>query len=212
MAQRVGISDGRTFKKYLNKCLEAGLCIKHVHRFNTAGKRIRYHFISYFEALEKLLGFNGKELEKFILHRNLGKLHNYKQQIELDIFSLNISQQAYKVSSNFPDKNYIINELKNLANLSVPEKTTRANRVRKGKLIKKLSTADRRIEESILKKHRDAVVTGCKHTARLIGVSATTGHKRIKKWIEQGTLKVHDVVFFTPAHLPTGSPCNYRCI
>src|SRR5688500_4853845 len=61
MAAKVGIGDGRTFKKYLNHCLAAGLCTKEVQKVNRQGHRVVISFISYKKALALILEVNKYE-------------------------------------------------------------------------------------------------------------------------------------------------------
>ena len=201
MAQKVGLSDGRTVKKYLAKCIEMGLCEECVQ---PNGKRTVYKFISYSKALTRLLGFKKSQLKYFHRHQKLGKFKNYQYQIELDLVSLNMAQQAYKINSNFPNKNNIIKEINDLSRLSVSEKQTRAVRNRRSKLLRRYTNADQIIQESQAKGHCRDVVTGCRHIGNLIGKSSTSGNKRIKKWIDTGNISVKDAFRFKPTDSEQG--------
>jgi hypothetical protein len=197
MAQKIGMSDGRTVKKYLTKCLDMGLCEKSVQSYNTNNKRTAYSFIAFSKALSLLFDLKGSQQKYFALHKNAGRFKNYQYKIELDLVSLNVAQQAYKANSNFPNKNNIMRELIELSKLSVSEKQTRAFRNRRSKLLKRYNEADQKAQESMIKGHSKDVVTGCRHIAAQIGKSSTTGNKRIKKWIDTGNISVKDVTRFT---------------
>jgi hypothetical protein len=198
MAAKMGMGDSRTFKKYLVKCIDAGLCQKQIQKYNTSNTRVVYAFISYNDAVTRLLGVKKAQLRFFPKHRNLGKFKNYQHHIELDLAGLNYAQQAYRSKSNFPNKINIINEINRLNKLPVSEKNTRYIKSLRSKLIKKLRTADIRAKESSVKNHCKDVVTGCRHLAGLIGKSNTTGARRLTKWIQSEYIKVHDVIQFTP--------------
>lgn len=197
-ASDLGLSDGRMLKKYLQRCQEAGLCTKIEQYLNIQGVKAVYQFISYGKALSQLLGINKYQQRHFPLHKNLRRFKDYQYQIELDLVGLNISQQAYRCTSNFPNKNNIIHEINRLAQLPVSERQSRSNRSKRSKLVKRYSTADRKIQESLTQGHCKDVVTGCMHIARQIGMSDTTGAKRVKKWIAENTISVKDVITFRP--------------
>lgn len=196
MAARIGVGDGRTFKKYLNRCLELNLCVDTGQSSNSQGRT--FIFISYRDALSRLLGINKYQARQFPLHRGLGKMALYKEQIEKELAGLNFSQQAYMIRCNFPNKLNIINKLKELNELPVSERYSRANCARRKRLIKKLSTIDEQIAKSSRRGHQRSIVTGCKHLGATIGKSSTTANKRINKWIAEGVFKAKDVVVFTP--------------
>ena len=205
MAQKIGMSDGRLVDKYLSKCLALGLCTEHIHFYNTNSQRVVYKFIAYRNILARLLNIKKAQLRLFPLHKNLNRFKAYQEAIERNLMALNFSQQAYNLNSNFPNKQHIITEINRLSLLPVSEKTTRANRRKMGKLMKQWRNADNQIMYAKSKGHCDSIVTGCKHTAKQLGVCTTTAHKRIKKWMEQGLLEAHDIILFTPVASETAA-------
>lgn len=199
LAKKVGMSDGRVFFKYLSFCLQQGLCTESKQCFNTQGLRTVYKFISYKEAVRRLLGLKEAQLKHLPLHKHAGNFKAYQLRIEQDVFALGLIQQAYMSHSNFPNKQNVINEIKNISSLSVSERTTGAKR-RLKKLLKQFSVADDIVDVSKANGHVDGLVSGCLHLAKTIGKSSTTAFKRFRKWSEQGSIEVQNIVHFTPCN------------
>lgn len=206
MAKKLGLSDGRLVKKYINRCIAEELCSVHKQSYNSNDHRTIYKFISYEKALTTLLGITKNQYRYFPLHRDSGKFKNYQYKIEQDLIGKNFSQQAYKANSNYPNKKNIIKqinliqkEINRIQNLPVSDRCNKGNRSKKARLITKFAKADVQIESSRLMKHVDGVVTGCRHLGKHIGKSHTTAFNRFKKWRDEGTLLVHDIVYFQPS-------------
>ncbi len=191
MAAKIGMGDGRTFTNYLRKCQDLGL-VETIHlRYNQNGIRSAYKFISYRKAVTLLLNVKDSQRRHFSIHRNL-KFKQLQYEIEKDLVGISICQQVHQIKAHFPNKHDITAEINSLQRLPVSEKTKSVQR-RKTKLVKRLSAADDQIKASKAMKHKDYVTTGCKHVARDLGVCDSTGHRRLKRWNQDGTIETKQV-------------------
>lgn len=190
--------DPKTFRKYLDECLNDGLCTKETQTYNRNKKRIIYRFISYRNALQEVLGITEKETYYFKIHKEVKSFKQCQKLIEIDLFALAIAKQNYQAQSHFPDKRIIMNKINDLNSSHVPGHKTRQQRASIARLVRMLSKVEQIRKYSELKGHCDSVVTGCGHMGRIIKRSRTTGHKRLKEMSENNVIQTHQIVLFTP--------------
>lgn len=171
MAQRIGISDARTFKKYYYRAIEAGLIIVDNNRCIA---------VKWQEAVYMLLEVSEKQAKHFDKpFRDAKTFKEFEKCIEKRILGVNYKSQQKNIDKKTRNK---ISSAQTVNNF--------LKAVKGKKAVSKSNSRKRNV------KCNPNIVTGVNHMAKLIGKSHTTAKKRFDQFQQEGSLYTESVVYY----------------
>ena len=197
----------RTFKKYLNKCIELGM-------IKSQGEHL--YVINYRDLIKNWCGIDSehnKKLQKFFTHVFIFNKTDYgkKNPSFKDIYNQIIDSVIIK---NFQQQEYKINKQKKTLDLyqKSSKEGCHPTSKREYKLLKSLvkEAAQRGLTteqyiKRISKKTDWYIKTGKNHISKLIGMSSSTGQIRLKKLQKEN--KIQREIILVNTGLPVIDEC-----
>lgn len=200
MAASIGMSDGRTFKKYLEYAKALELVS---HQDNT------YTFIKWTEAVVMTLQIHPKQAQYFDKpFAGFNKFKEFQYYIESSLIGLNFKSQDHNIRSKFnkdkihpehtPDKKEV-NAWYAQKLLQVALKAKKANEAGLPFNPSNVLTMNERKNKKYPKKDSQRtkhIITGSIHTGKIIGRSHSTAMRRLKLLSDNGFIQYKDIVNF----------------
>jgi hypothetical protein len=170
MANHIGMSDGRTFKKYFEKAITA--------RLITIDNN-RCFAIKWQEAAVMMLQLTEKQAKWFDKpFREANTFKQFERAIEKRILGVNYKSQQKHIDKKTKNK------------ISSAQTVNNFLKAVKGKAVSKSKSRKRNV------KCNPNIVTGVNHMAKLIGKSPTTAKKRFDQFQLEGSLYTESIVYY----------------